>query len=384
MSGARRDPPGAAVRPLRRSRDQRMIAGVAGGIAAHLGVEPAVVRVVAAALALLGGAGVLLYLVAWAALPDADGSPVIARLDPDRGGLGPVVAFVAIAVGGALLLVSGDWPAAHLGAAVFLVLLGLGALSWQRALSAGRPPAAPLATALPRDHDLPYPGPSGATATTAPIVAAPPPPPPAVSAAPSPRRTGPPMTWITLSAVLVLIGGAALLDATGALDASPAVVAALALALIGGGLVAGAWLGRAGGLVPIGILLAAALAAIVALDLPARGGIGQRDWDPGTPAEVRSEYRLAIGEGRLDLSGLELDDETIRTRVRQGVGHLIITLPPGATYHVDARTGAGRLEVLGRDEEGDDSQIVATTPPRAGAPRIEVEARLGAGKLEVR
>lgn len=382
MSGARRDPPGAAVRPLRRSRDQRMIAGVAGGIAAHLGVEPAVVRVVAAALALLGGAGVLLYLVAWAALPDADGSPVIARLDPDRGGLGPVVAFVAIAVGGALLLVSGDWPAAHLGAAVFLVLIGLGALSWQRTLSAARPAAVTVAAPDPPSHEPPYPGPPGDAGTTAPIVPPPPPPPPAVP--PGPRHRGPSITLITLSAVLVLIGGSALLDALGVLDASPGVVAALALALIGGGLVAGAWLGRAGGLVPIGILLAAALAAIVALDLPARGGIGQRDWDPGTPAEVRSEYRLAIGEGRLDLSGLELDDETIRTRVRQGVGHLIITLPPGATYHVDARTGAGRLEVLGRDEEGDDSQIVATTPPRAGAPRIEVEARLGAGKLEVR
>jgi hypothetical protein len=99
---------------------------------------------------------------------------------------------------------------------------------------------------------------------------------------------------------------------------------------------------------------------------------------------VHAEYRLGAGEGNLDLSGLELGDETVRTRVRQGVGHLTITLPPGATYRVDASVGGGRLEVLGRDEEGHDSEIVAATAPRAGAPRIEIEARLGAGELEVR
>jgi phage shock protein C len=47
-----------------------MVAGVAGGVAEHLGVDPTVVRVGLAALCLLGGAGVPLYLAAWLIIPE--------------------------------------------------------------------------------------------------------------------------------------------------------------------------------------------------------------------------------------------------------------------------------------------------------------------------
>jgi phage shock protein C len=54
-----------------RSRDGRMLAGVCAGIAAYLGADVTLVRVIAAVLALItGGAGVLAYLVAWALIPE--------------------------------------------------------------------------------------------------------------------------------------------------------------------------------------------------------------------------------------------------------------------------------------------------------------------------
>ena len=59
--------PGAGQ--LRRSGDDRMLAGVAGGIARYLGADVTLVRVVIAALALFTGAGAALYLVAWLLIP---------------------------------------------------------------------------------------------------------------------------------------------------------------------------------------------------------------------------------------------------------------------------------------------------------------------------
>ena len=57
---------------LRRSGDDRMLAGVAGGIARSLGVDVTLVRVIVAALVLFTGAGAALYLAAWLLIP-ADG-----------------------------------------------------------------------------------------------------------------------------------------------------------------------------------------------------------------------------------------------------------------------------------------------------------------------
>jgi signal transduction histidine kinase len=48
-----------------RSRDNRVLLGVAGGLGERLGVDPILVRIAFAVLAVAGGAGVLLYLLAW-------------------------------------------------------------------------------------------------------------------------------------------------------------------------------------------------------------------------------------------------------------------------------------------------------------------------------
>ncbi len=57
------------VGQLRRSGDDRMLAGVAGGIARYLSTDVTLVRVIIAALALFTGAGAALYLVAWLLIP---------------------------------------------------------------------------------------------------------------------------------------------------------------------------------------------------------------------------------------------------------------------------------------------------------------------------
>lgn len=57
---------------LSRSADDRMLAGVAGGIARYLNVDATLVRIGIVALTLLSGAGAALYIAAWLLIP-ADG-----------------------------------------------------------------------------------------------------------------------------------------------------------------------------------------------------------------------------------------------------------------------------------------------------------------------
>jgi len=60
-------------RRLYRSRSDRMIAGVAGGMAEWLDIDPTIVRVLWALALLPGGVpGLLLYVICWLVMPSAD------------------------------------------------------------------------------------------------------------------------------------------------------------------------------------------------------------------------------------------------------------------------------------------------------------------------
>jgi phage shock protein C len=58
-----------AVDKLYRSTSDARIAGVARGIADHFATDPTLVRAIFLALALCGGAGLVIYLVLWVAVP---------------------------------------------------------------------------------------------------------------------------------------------------------------------------------------------------------------------------------------------------------------------------------------------------------------------------
>ncbi len=55
---------------LMRPRQGRMVAGVCAGLGDYFGMDPNLVRLIFAALVIFGGAGALLYLVAWLVIPE--------------------------------------------------------------------------------------------------------------------------------------------------------------------------------------------------------------------------------------------------------------------------------------------------------------------------
>ncbi|HEX5905728.1 MAG TPA: PspC domain-containing protein [Propionibacteriaceae bacterium] len=58
-------------RKLYRSRNQRMVAGVCGGLADYFNIDATVIRVLFLILTVFGGTGLVVYLVMWIIVPDA-------------------------------------------------------------------------------------------------------------------------------------------------------------------------------------------------------------------------------------------------------------------------------------------------------------------------
>ncbi|UQX87862.1 PspC domain-containing protein [Jatrophihabitans telluris] len=65
-------PPSAVRPPLRRSRTDRMLSGVAGGLGEYFGVDAVIFRVVFAVLSFFGGVGLIVYLACWVLIPEPE------------------------------------------------------------------------------------------------------------------------------------------------------------------------------------------------------------------------------------------------------------------------------------------------------------------------
>src|SRR6476469_10688213 len=140
--------PQPPTRRLRRSRTDRIGARVAGGLGEYFGIDPVIFRVLFATAAFFGGAGILGYLLAWAAIPEQgrENAPIdgwVASLRHRQ------VPMWLIAVGAGLLLwfAAFSWwapgPFFPVMAVVIILVIAFG----RRGRRAGpRPPVATEAT----------------------------------------------------------------------------------------------------------------------------------------------------------------------------------------------------------------------------------------------
>ncbi|WP_017595772.1 PspC domain-containing protein [Nocardiopsis potens] len=64
---------------LQRSRTNRMLTGVCGGVGEFIGVDANLVRLAFAVLTLFGFSGVLVYIIAWVVMPEEGGQTSVAE-----------------------------------------------------------------------------------------------------------------------------------------------------------------------------------------------------------------------------------------------------------------------------------------------------------------
>ena len=362
--------------PLRRSRRHRMLAGVCGGLGEHFGLDPVIFRIGFAALVVLGGSGILLYILAWLLIPEEGhhrslGEHVVRR-GPRRSTLGVVLIVIA----GVLVL--HDLTHAHWVPAAALVALGVALLVWRE----DRGPRPPLDSFSPptAPDTPPVPQPPASTGGTATLTAPAPPVPPRRRE----RRERSPLGRTTFSVILIAAGAAVFLNQSDAFHISLEGFLAVALMLTGLGLVVGAWWGRARGLIALGIVITLVLGAASVVDVPLKGGIGDRRYVPSSASELRREYHLSIGQLTLDLTHVPLRDRVVRLDVSVGLGQLELVVPDDVTVRAHAQLGAGNTDLFGHEDNGVGIDVRRTASGVGGQGRLVVELHAGLGHAEVR
>jgi phage shock protein C len=80
------------MQTLTRSETDRVLAGVAGGIAQRLGVNSTLVRVAWVLSVLFGGLGVLVYLILWVVMPKGGKDGPASRIAEERFARGEITA----------------------------------------------------------------------------------------------------------------------------------------------------------------------------------------------------------------------------------------------------------------------------------------------------
>lgn len=163
-------------------------------------------------------------------------------------------------------------------------------------------------------------------------------------------------------------------------------IAGLLLVLVGVALVVASRSGtRPGGLIAVGVVLTGVMVVGSAIDFPLGGGVGERLERPATVAELREEYRLGVGQLTLDLTGLSGGlGADARTRVRVGVGQLVVIVPEELAVLVFARATVGNVRVF-EDEEGGFGAEREAGPGLGGrGPVLDLVLSVGLGEVEVR
>ena len=323
-----------APRRLYRSRGDRVIGGVCGGIARYFNIDPVLVRVGAVALAFLGGAGVLAYLAAVLLIPNEGegGRPTQA---PNRGLAITGVVLLVVAIGVVLPFHGGwgaGWGILPLG---FVALAGL--LVWR--LASGQRPEGDARAVL--------------------------------------RAMA-----LGVALIVACIGlaiGAAWASAAGGAGVVAGIVIASGLALIAGAF-AGQW---ARWLILPALAVALPAGVVAAADVNVKGGYGEKTYRPAGPGHVRDAYQIGAGHLVVDLRGADLAPGDHRIKLRVGVGEADLIVPRDVCVSTDSHMGIGGVQVFERTGGGVDSDWQDERSAPVGTPRVVLDGDVGIGAVTV-
>jgi hypothetical protein len=219
---------------------------------------------------------------------------------------------------------------------------------------------------------------------------------PAATPPPGPPQPKFRLFLLTFSLILVAVGALAAADLAG-LTVAPGGYSALALAVIGIGLIIGAWYGRARSLILLGLVFV--LALIVSNGVSRVGadgwhnwaGVSSSLWAPESLDQLAPSYDHEVGNATLDLTGIDFSTAAVRgsdvsVSVSTDLGNLTVLLPPNVDVVIDASVDVGGADVLGETWGGLNPGSRSFTDLGADGPgggELRIDARVDVGNLEV-
>lgn len=340
---------------FRRSSSDKYIAGVAGGLGRHFNVDPTIIRVLLVVLCFFGGAGILVYGACWLLVPE-DGhetAPIELGADKRR------IALIAVGIVGLCLMLGDTWAGWDGGWAIGIIAIvaAVALLGMNKNKQDGQ--AQQSTYAPPAEHTAVLP-PSG------------PPSQPWVPAytprPPKPRKTGLVLFWPTLALIAIGMGVLAIFD--GSNDLAAGAYPALALGIVGVMLVLGAFVGRPGGLILLGVLSVLGLSVTSVIGNNLDTSSDDVTIRPLTAAAVASKYSTSLGRIELDLTDVSdvaaLDGREVD--INLNAGEIVVRVPRTVDVQVDAeQTLAGEIE-LNNDSVGHDGLNPSVDTTLRGTP----------------
>lgn len=381
----------------RRSRSDRVLAGVCGGIGRSLNIDPVLVRVMMAVLVFVGGVGIPLYVAGWLLMPEdgAQSSPAQSvlgnRARPDHPWLWPIVVGVAIFLAIGLASSVNMSPFSFPGPLIGLFLLWFFVFRKKNAEPSNHQPQPPQDTPM-TPASSPYPASSPPSATPAAGTVQPvwteddplglyvdEPPAPVPQPARRPARKG-------VKPVVLLVTAVAMLIAWAAGSTTPA-IAAIGLGVLGAGMLVGGFVGRTRGLVPVGILLAVALAATSVFDtVPKVSDASYTVTGTDHPVNAtNASYRMDAGSMQIDLSQARFAKDAV-VSAHGRFGEIKLVLPPNVDLTGTASSDFGEVRTPGEKRGGHD--VVLTLDDlgadrKAGPESVKLDLRLEFGSIVV-
>jgi Cell wall-active antibiotics response LiaF, C-terminal len=160
------------------------------------------------------------------------------------------------------------------------------------------------------------------------------------------------------------------------------VIASLAV-LAGLVLIGTAFVGGARWLIVPALALVLPLGIVAAADIDLDGGVGDREYQPASAAELRDRYEIGIGSIDVDLTDVDLPAGRTDLGIDVGMGEALVYVPRGACVTSDVEIGAGASDVLDEDNDGVDVAVAEKPTPPAGRPHLHIDADIGVGAIEV-
>lgn len=372
--------PGQTRPPLRRATESRWVAGVGSGLARHLGIDPVIVRIAIVALVFMGGTGFAVYGLGWLLIP-ADGESQSLAQKWTRGGDGRwrFAGVAGVVLGGILL-------AGALGSGeiiVPLLLVAAGAWLLIRSDDDGPSPSGEpgrgAPTDLPAGADQSLVS-AGTDAGGDPTFVAPAP--PVIEDAPTPRSPSF-LTPLVLAVVMLIAGASVLASKAELFDVSVSGVLTVCLLVVGLGLLVSVRWGRARGLIPLGLVLAAGVGIASLFSFPLWSGIGERVVRVDERADIDGPIHHGIGTLDVDLRDLDLDGDTARLEVGVSLGELVVVVPDDVDVEFAGEVSAGEITVFGRTVDGIDRTLSTDRDGGSEPGTLVIDAQVGLGELRV-
>lgn len=162
-------------------------------------------------------------------------------------------------------------------------------------------------------------------------------------------------------------------------------IVGVTLAIVGIGLVFGAFLRAGRGLIALAVPLSVVGLGLTVVNPSGYHGVGDLDVRPTSIAAVDHSYERSVGDVQVDLTALP-ETGNVRTQARADLGNVTVIVPKDADVTYTCQVQVGNAECLGTELAGIDKTIRRQTdygPDGEGGLKITVLASVGTGNVEV-